>query len=80
MSSVILIGGTLSYVIPIGRFLLGICLASWQVEEWVSQLVPPVARDGNIIQISRPALARAEYIIMPQSFIRYLGQCALAIT
>ena len=39
-----------------------ICLASWQVGEWVSRLVPPVAWDGNIIQISRPALARAEYI------------------
>ena len=52
----------MSYVIPIGGFLLVICLASWQVGEWVSRLVPPVARDGNIIQISRLALARAEYI------------------
>ena len=49
----------MSYVIPIGGFLLVICLASWQVGEWVSRLVSPVARDGNIIQISWPALARA---------------------
>ena len=51
----------MSYVIPIGGFLLVICLASWQVGEWVSRLVPPVAWDGNIIQISWPALTRAEY-------------------
>ena len=49
----------MSYVIPIGGFLLVICLASWQSGEWVSRLVSPVALDGNIIQISWPALARA---------------------
>ena len=59
-------GGILAYVIPIGGSLLVICLDSWQVGEWVSRLASPVAQDGNIIQISRPAWARAEYIIIAQ--------------
>ena len=60
----------MSYVIPIGGFLLVICLASWQVGEWVSRLVPLVAWDGSIIQISRPALVKAEYISTYSTVIR----------
>ena len=43
---------------------------SWRISSgdlfgfWVSRLVPLVARDGHITQISRPALVKAEYIII----------------
>ena len=54
-----------------------ICLASWQVGEWVSRLVPLVARDGHITQISRPALVKAEYIIILMQLGTMLGQITL---
>ena len=45
----------LIYVIPIGGSWLVICLASWQVEEWVSKLASPEAQDGNSIHMYIPA-------------------------